>query len=249
MYYVATSTAVDGRGKILVGQQAITLFDTIALKGFLGHEMAHLVTDNAARGCNDYILRDPQMEADADALAARAIGTRPVKAFLKQVLALTDGENWDAKRRLKLLRTFQSSIARSTEQRFSDLGKYDVKRETKVYFATGDYTITAEAKQVLAALAKEALESAGPKAYLIQVSGFADAVGSAATNEVLSKRRSEAVVAYLLQECAIPVGRIVSPGALGETNPAASNESASGRAENRRVDVKLLINKGIAGGS
>ena len=109
MYYVATSTAVDGRGKILVGQQAITLFDTIALKGFLGHEMAHLVTDNAARGCNDYILRDPQMEADADALAARAIGTRPVKAFLKQVLALTDGENWDAKRRLKLLRTFQSS--------------------------------------------------------------------------------------------------------------------------------------------
>jgi flagellar motor protein MotB len=35
---------------------------------------------------------------------------------------------------------------------------------------------------------------------------------------------------------------------MGETNPTASNESASGRAENRRVDVKLLLNKGVAGG-
>jgi len=167
----------------------------------------------------------------------------------QQAIAAAQQEIEANKQRIAANQDNINEVARSTEQRFSDLGKYDVKRETKVYFATGDYTITAEAKQVLAALAKEALESAGPKAYLIQVSGFADAVGSAATNEVLSKRRSEAVVAYLLQECAIPVGRIVSPGALGETNPAASNESASGRAENRRVDVKLLINKGIAGGS
>src|SRR5271165_1844388 len=69
MVYIAASSAVDGRGKILVGQKAIDLFDTIAFKGFLGHEMAHLVSDNAAQGCNDYILRNPLMEADADALA------------------------------------------------------------------------------------------------------------------------------------------------------------------------------------
>ena len=172
----------------------------------------------------------------------------PIEAN-QQAIAAAQQEIEANKQRIAANQDNINEVARSTEQRFSDLGKYDAKRETKVYFATGDYTITAEAKQVLAALAKEALESAGPKAYLIQVSGFADAVGSAATNEVLSKRRSEAVVAYLLQECAIPVGRIVSPGALGETNPAASNESASGRAENRRVDVKLQINKGIAGGS
>ena len=103
MAYIAGSTAVDGRGKILVGQQAIELFDTIALKGFLGHEMAHLVSDRAAQGCNDYILRDPQVEADADALAARTLGTVPVKAFLQRVLALTQGQNWDARQRLKVL--------------------------------------------------------------------------------------------------------------------------------------------------
>ena len=103
MAYVAASTAVDGRGKILVGQRATELFDLPALKGFLGHEMAHLVADNAAQGCNDYILRDPQVEADADALAARTLGTQPVKAFLQRVLTLTEGQNWDAKRRLEVL--------------------------------------------------------------------------------------------------------------------------------------------------
>ena len=103
MAYIAASTAVDGRGKILVGQQAIDRFDTLALEGFLGHEMAHLVTDDAAQGCNDYVVRDPQREADADALAARTLGRRAVKAFLEQALALTQGQNWDAKRRLQVL--------------------------------------------------------------------------------------------------------------------------------------------------
>jgi hypothetical protein len=103
MAYIAASIAVDGRGKILVGQQAIRRFNAIALKGFLGHEMAHVVSDSAARGCNDYIVRDPQMEADADALAARTLGRRPVKAFLEHVLVLTERQNWDAKLRLEML--------------------------------------------------------------------------------------------------------------------------------------------------
>ncbi|MBV8050927.1 MAG: hypothetical protein JOZ80_07055 [Acidobacteriaceae bacterium] len=103
MAYIAGSSAVDGRGKIVVGQQAIELFDKVSLKGFMGHEMAHLVSDKAVRGCNDYIVRNPQTEADADALAARTLGRRPVQAFLERVLVLTEGQNWDAKRRLEVL--------------------------------------------------------------------------------------------------------------------------------------------------
>ena len=103
MAYIAASAAVDGRGKIVVGRRAAVLFNSIALKGFLGHEMAHLVSDNATLGCKDYIVRDPEMEADADALAARTLGTQPVKAFLERVLALTEGQNFDAKRRLAML--------------------------------------------------------------------------------------------------------------------------------------------------
>jgi hypothetical protein len=114
MAYMAGSTAVDRRGKILIGQQAIERFDSIALKGFLGHEMAHLVADNAAEGCNDYILRDPEMEADADSLAVRTLGRRPVEAFLEQALALTEGQNRDAKRRLETLQV--NKISDSNDQ-------------------------------------------------------------------------------------------------------------------------------------
>ena len=103
MAYIATSRAVDGRGKIVVGQQAIELFDAFSFKGFMGHEMAHLVKDRAAQGCRDYIVRDLQAEADADALAARTVGTGPVKAFLQRVLILTQGENWEARQRLSVL--------------------------------------------------------------------------------------------------------------------------------------------------
>jgi Zn-dependent protease with chaperone function len=105
MAYIAASTAVDGRGKIVVGQQAIESFNTIELRGFLGHEMGHLVSDNATHGCNDYIIRNPQVEADADALAARVLGVQPVKAFLERALALatTEGLDSDAKSRLEVL--------------------------------------------------------------------------------------------------------------------------------------------------
>jgi len=137
-------------------------------------------------------------------------------------------------------------VAQATAQRFSELGQYAVKDSTTVYFAIGDYTIASEFQDPLAALAKEALAN-GSNAYLIQVSGFADSSGVLADNQVLSKHRAEAVVAYLLQNCGIPVGRIVSPGAMSEAHPVASNETKSGRSENRRAEVKLLINKGIAG--
>lgn len=139
-----------------------------------------------------------------------------------------------------------SEVAQSTSKRFSEMGEYSVKDQATVYFESGEYAISDEQKQALAALAKEALVN-GNKAYLIQVSAFADSSGKAADNQELSKDRAESVVAYLIQECGVPVGRIVSPGALGETNPAASNESKEGRAQNRRAEVKLLINKGIAG--
>jgi Zn-dependent protease with chaperone function len=105
MIYIAGSTVVDGQGKILIGRRAIELFDVVAFRGFLGHEMAHLVNDKAAYGCQDYIVRDPRTEADADAFAARVLGTQPVEAFLKRVLALPEGQYTDAKGRLDLLRS------------------------------------------------------------------------------------------------------------------------------------------------
>jgi outer membrane protein OmpA-like peptidoglycan-associated protein len=139
-----------------------------------------------------------------------------------------------------------NEVASSTKKRFSEMGEVVTKSEYTVLFSTGQYGLTSDYKQGLAELAKQALTYS--KGWLISVAGYADSVGNAASNQTLSKQRAQAVVAYLLQDCAVPVGRIVAPGAMGESNPVDSNETTSGRTENRRVDVKLLLNKGVAGG-
>jgi OmpA-OmpF porin, OOP family len=131
-----------------------------------------------------------------------------------------------------------------TTKRFSELSEYDTKADISVNFAVGKSTISAGDKAALAKLAKDAVGTTG---YIIDVKGFADSSGQAAMNQQLSMDRAQAVIAYLIQDCKVPVRHIIAPGAMGTADPAASNETASGRAENRRVEVKVLVNKGLAG--
>jgi len=133
----------------------------------------------------------------------------------------------------------------ATTQRFNELSEYNTTAKAVVYFTTGSSTISASDQAALSALAGTALGTAG---YIIQVKGYADSSGNAAMNQQLSMDRAQAVVAYLLQNCGVPLRHIVAPGAMGIADPAAPNETADGRADNRRVDVKVLVNKGVAGG-
>jgi outer membrane protein OmpA-like peptidoglycan-associated protein len=79
------------------------------------------------------------------------------------------------------------------------------------------------------------------------VKGFADSSGNAAMNQKLSMDRAQTVIAYLIQTCNVPVRHVIAPGAMGTADPTAPNETPQGRAENRRVEVKVLVNKGLAG--
>jgi outer membrane protein OmpA-like peptidoglycan-associated protein len=133
----------------------------------------------------------------------------------------------------------------ATTQRFSELSEYNTTAKATVYFTSGSYTISDSDKAALSVLAASAV---GTKGYIVQVKGFADSSGNAAMNQQLSMDRAQAVVAYLLQNCNVPLRHIVAPGAMGIADPAAPNETADGRADNRRVDVKVLVNKGVAGG-
>jgi len=134
----------------------------------------------------------------------------------------------------------------ATTKRFSELSEYDTKGDAVVNFAVGSAVISASDKATLKQLAQTAVGLTG---YIIQVKGFADTSGNAAMNQKLSMDRAQEVIAYLLQDCKVPVRHIVAPGAMGTVDPAAPNETASGRAENRRVEVKVLVNKGLAGGN
>jgi OmpA-OmpF porin, OOP family len=128
--------------------------------------------------------------------------------------------------------------------RFTKLSDYDVKGEATVKFSSGSVTISPEDQKQLKRLAQAAIGLTG---YIIEVKGFADASGDAVMNQELSENRADAVVAFFIQQCNVPVRHIVAPGAMGEYHPTASNESPQGRAQNRRVEVKVLVNKGIAG--
>jgi OmpA-OmpF porin, OOP family len=129
-------------------------------------------------------------------------------------------------------------------QRFTALSEYDVRRQATVNFEVGSTKISVKDQIELKELANTATSLKG---YIIEVTGYADSSGDAAMNTKLSEDRAKAVVTYLMQKGEVPVRHIVAPGAMGEYGAAAPNETPAGRAENRRVEVKVLVNKGING--
>jgi len=128
--------------------------------------------------------------------------------------------------------------------RFTALAEYDVKGDANVKFGVASSKISEKDQERLKELAQTAKGLTG---YIIEVTGYADSTGSAAINTTLSERRARAVITFLMQQGGVPVRHIVAPGAMGEYGATALNETKAGRAENRRVEVKILVNKGIAG--
>jgi OmpA-OmpF porin, OOP family len=134
-------------------------------------------------------------------------------------------------------------LIRETTERFMSLLDYEVKDKASVKFASGSSSLSTESEGALKTLAEGAT---GLKGYLIEVTGHADSVGNDAMNTKLSEDRARTVITYLVQQCGVPVRHIVAPGAMGEYGPVASNETAEGRAENRRVELNVLIRKDTA---
>lgn len=129
-------------------------------------------------------------------------------------------------------------------KRFGELGDYNILGEVTVLFGNGQTTVAAQYKPQLSKLAEQALTVTG---YVIQVKGYASAVGSAALNQKLSVERANAVSQYLEQDANVPLTNMLAPGAMGTADQVAPDKTAEGQAENRRVVVMILQNKGIAG--
>jgi len=137
----------------------------------------------------------------------------------------------------------KAAIAEANK-RFGELGEYNILGEVTVLFANGSTQIEPQYKQELLKLAQQAK---GVDAYVLLVKGYASKVGSAALNQRLSAERAENVTSFLEQEGKIPLTNMLSPGAMGTAKQVASDKTAEGQAENRRVVVRILQNKGIAG--
>ena len=131
-----------------------------------------------------------------------------------------------------------------TNKRFSELDQYEVKGSVPVYFGNGSTVVEPQYKKQLMSLAQQAMQING---FMIQVQGFASSTGSAALNQKLSMERADAVLAYLEQDGKVPLTNILAPAAMGTSDQVASDATAEGQAQNRRVVVKILVNKAIAG--
>jgi len=129
-----------------------------------------------------------------------------------------------------------------TNERISALDDYEPQTVSAVNFKTNSAFLSPDSKTKLDDIATKALNAKG---YVLEVSGFADARGSIDKNRALSQRRADAVIRYLVESHNIPLRRIVTPYGYGETNPVADNTTKEGREQNRRVEIKLLVNKGL----
>lgn len=133
--------------------------------------------------------------------------------------------------------------AAAANTRIDSLDDYDVQETVAVTFRVNSAVLSPEAKRQLDEFAAKTTDA---KAYTIEVSGHTDSTGGEAKNFRLSQQRAESVVQYLAVQHKIPLRRIVTPMGYGKTEAVADNTTAAGRAQNRRVEVKMMLNRGMS---
>lgn len=170
-----------------------------------------------------------ELQQQADALAAQNA------ALKEQQAAITAQQKEIAANKAKIA---------ANSARFGELDQYYILDEVTVYFANGQVKVDPKYNAPLLALVQKAMTYNG---YNIQVKGYASAVGSAALNQQLSEERANNVTNIVVQQGHVPLTNMLAPGAMGESRQVGTDKTAEGQAENRRVVVRALLNKGIAG--
>jgi len=143
--------------------------------------------------------------------------------------------------------TSDSALKSATmaNNRISELGLFDTVKVIIVYFESGSADLLQEAR---ATMDREATWSMvqNTKGWFVEVVGFADSTGTTEFNKQLSESRTSAVIGYLVSKHNLPLERLIRPFGFGEDKPMADNDTPDGRAKNRRVEIRVLLNKGIA---
>jgi outer membrane protein OmpA-like peptidoglycan-associated protein len=130
----------------------------------------------------------------------------------------------------------------SVDDRVTTLDDYEAKNTINITFRVNSATLSDESKTALDEIASQAKSEKG---YVIQIAGFASADGDQAYNRRLSERRANAVISYLIENHDIPQRRIIIPYGFGELKPVGDNKTREGREQNRRVEVAILVSKGL----
>ena len=191
-----------------------------------------------------------QAQSAQAAVHATAVQAAANEAELKQQADALAAQNAALKAQQQALDKQQAEIAANkagiaaNSARFGQLDDYYILDEVTVLFGNGQTKVDPKYTQPLMDLVAKAKEYNG---YNIQVKGYASSVGNAALNQKLSEERAENVSNIIIQQGHVPLTAMLAPGAMGESRQVGSDKTEQGQAENRRVVVQGLLNKGIAG--
>ena len=187
-----------------------------------------------------------------DLASARAIqaGMAETAAQTQQNEAELAKQNEELQQQQQQLTEEQKKVAANkaaiaaNAARFGQLNDYYIMDQVTVYFGNGKVKLDPKDKAPLQELADKAKTIDG---YMIEIKGYASATGSVAVNQKLSEERANNVANFMRQQSHVPLTNMLAPGAMGESSQVATDKTVEGEAENRRVVVRVLQNKAIAG--
>jgi outer membrane protein OmpA-like peptidoglycan-associated protein len=176
-----------------------------------------------------------QQQAEAERLAGQIDENR---ALTQQAQAAADAAAESAKK--------AQQTADYANNRINGLDDFDTLKTVTVQFTTNSSTLGPKAKATIDEAAAW-VKTQNTKGWVMAVIGYADSTGNSQRNIDLSERRANAVIYYIVNKYKMPLNRLVQPFGYGQLEPVAENKTATGRAKNRRVEIRLMVNKGIAG--
>ena len=138
----------------------------------------------------------------------------------------------------------QTTATQALRGRMADIDNYNIKGTTNVFFDTGKWQLSPQAKMELCNAAAQAEATSNA---LLLVVGYTDSVGSEEYNQTLSEKRANSVINYLQQACHWKPYRVLTPTGMAEADPLADNSTEEGKAQNRRVAVNILVSKSVEG--
>lgn len=220
-------TAADGNKTVVAVNDATRIR---ASGGFLGLDRSKLAADSLLNGL-PVSIRTLQ---SGDGLVASQIKLQ--NRDLKTASMIHNGTDQRFAE--------QTAATEALRGRMGDIDQYNVKGTTNVNFDTGKAVLSEQAKADLCAAANQA---EGMDNALLLVVGYTDSTGSQDFNQQLSEKRAGGVVNHLQQACGWKPYRMLTPTGMAEADPAASNDTVEGKAQNRRVAVNILVSKGLDG--
>ena len=204
-----------------------------ATKKYVRNETTPII--NNINELDDQTAKNTRDIHDVDTRAQQGISQVNNKAAAADQKALAAGQAADqASQNATTASNRVTSLAGTVE----NLDNYKQVGDTTVQFGFDKAELTRKDKQTLDEFGEQLQAQ---KHYIIQVEGYTDSTGAADYNYQLSQRRADAVIHYLATKYNVPAHKIFLIG-LGKDNPVAKNTTAKGRAENRRVDVRLMAN-------